>query len=90
MRLRRAVEVVLQQGDSEEATDGVLGGHIGVARGRDGRRVGVGDEFDLHAVGIGEGEDFFGPVEARSGALDEDAFVAQALLPVVERAAAGR
>ena len=46
----------------------------------------MGDQLDLHAVRIGEGENLLGAVEARSGALDEDTLVAQALLPVVDGA----
>jgi len=39
----------------------------------------VGDELDLHAVGVGEGEDFF--VEAAGAAGEGDVEVDEALLP---------
>src|SRR5277367_6172489 len=47
-----------------------------------GGSVGVSDDFKLHAVWVGEGEDFF--VEAAAGALDEDSVVEKAFFPVID------
>ena len=43
----------------------------------------MGYEFELHAVGVGEGEDFF--FEAAGAAGELDALVDEALLPEGER-----
>jgi hypothetical protein len=74
--------VELEHRDAEEAADGVGSGDVGIARGVGSGCGGVGYDFDLHAVGVGEGEDFF--VKAARAASEGDAFVNEALLPVVE------
>ena len=71
--------VELKHGDAEEAADGVLGGDVREARRVGGGGFGVGDELDLHAVGVGEGEDFF--IEAVGAAGEGDVKVDEALLP---------
>ena len=71
--------VELQHGDAVEAADGVGGGDVGEAGSAGGGGGGVGDEFDLHAGGVGEGEELF--VEAARAAVEGDVLVDQALLP---------
>src|SRR5580698_4695364 len=59
--------------------------HVCVTRWGDRRGVRMGDQFDLHAIWVGKCQDLFRAVEASSGPFSEYAFVAQAVLPVVQR-----
>lgn len=75
-------KAAFEEGDAEEAADGVLGGDVREARRVAGDGGGVTDEFELHAVRIGEGEEMLGEA---GGEMAGDAFTIEALLPEVER-----
>ena len=60
---------------------------IGEAWGLAFRRLGMGDDLELHAVGVGEGKDLLG----EAGGVDRgEAILEEALLPEVKRRQAGR
>jgi hypothetical protein len=75
--------LVFEEGDAEEASDGVLGCDGGETRGFCGTGVGVAYEFKLHPVGIGEDQDLF--FEALFASFDGDPEGEQAFFPVGHR-----
>ena len=75
---------VFQQRDAEKSANRVLRGHRREARSLYIARVGVSDDLDLHAVGIGKRQHlFFKPI---SRFLDENTRVGQPLAPIFEGA----
>ena len=72
---------LLQEGHTEEASDRVFGRDGGEAWSVRIGGVGVGDDFNFHAVGIGEGEHLFFETLA---VLEQKALAAQPFLPVFE------